>query len=154
MRRRRFPPRITVAGMALAAALQTMVIPMAQAQTIHTPARGSAQREALLATARAPLEAELGKPVRFLVDALNVSGDWAFLLARMRDAHDQPFDYAGTPYADAAARGGQSQVYAALLRRDGDRWLLLHHATGPTDPAWLGWTDAGAPEALFAIPGD
>ena len=134
----------------------TMGAPMhaADAQQVHVPEPGSAERGGLLDAARAPAQTELGKPVRFLVDALNVAGDWGFVLARMRDAQDGPFDYAGTPYAEAAAQGGQSQLYAALLQRQGGQWRVLRYSIGPTDPAWLGWTGAGAPEALFAVPGD
>ena len=47
-----------------------------------------------------------------------------------------------------------SDVYVALLRRDGDEaeWLVLDHAIGPGDVAWLAWPDKhAAPRALFGF---
>lgn len=109
------------------------------------------RRTAMLAAARGPAEAEVGRPVRFLVRRLAVDGRWAFLLAAMRSAHGRRVDWARTPKADAAAQGLVSDDYAALLwRGDDGRWTVVAHATGPTDMAWGDWPAAyGAPASLI-----
>lgn len=127
---------------------------MTDSVSASTPPPGSQDRRTILDAARAPAQADLRKPVRFQVDALNVIDGWAFVYARMLDTDDTPIDLAGTPLAEAAARGGHSRTYAALLQRQQGQWRVLRHSTGPTDAAWLAWSDAGAPEALFQLPED
>ncbi|MGY4397532.1 hypothetical protein ACVWZA_002726 [Sphingomonas sp. UYAg733] len=109
-----------------------------------------AERTALLDVARAPVSKALGKPVLFQVDRLNRIGDWVFLLAQLADRGGAPVDYAGTPKADAARHGMVSRRYAALMRREGDLWVVVADAIGPTDVAWADWaTRYDAPPALF-----
>ncbi len=118
------------------------------AMAISTPA--NADRAVLLEAARTPLEADLGKPVKFLVDRLKVSGDQAFLLATMQDGEGRPLDYAGTRLASAAAQGFVSHRYAALLARREGSWDVVTSAVGPTDVAWSGWAAKyRAPVELF-----
>lgn len=107
-------------------------------------------RAALLEAARAPVAKEMGKAPKFRVDQLHRDGDWAFLLATMQDAHGNPFDYRGTPLAEAAEQGFVSRTYAALLRRSADGWEVVAKAIGPSDVAWEGWAKQyGAPVMLF-----
>lgn len=107
-------------------------------------------RSELLDAARAPVEAELGKKVRFRVHRLRRDGDWAFLWAQMQDLHGRPVDYAGTPRADAARQGFLSKDAAVLLRRRSGRWHPVTSVIGPTDVAWEGWaTEYRAPASLF-----
>ena len=109
-----------------------------------------ADRVALLDAARAPATKELGKAPKFRVDQLRRDGDWAFLLATMQDADGKPFDYRGTPLADAAQQGFISHTYAALLRHGADGWHVVAKAIGPSDVAWEGWPKHyGAPTGLF-----
>jgi hypothetical protein len=122
----------------------------ATAQSIQTPAAGSPERKALLDAARAPLERRLHQPVLFVVDRLSQSGDWAFLQAHMQGTGGRPLDFAGTEFAEAAAQGGMSHIYAALLQRKAGHWTVKTEAIGPTDVAWTNWAqDAGAPAALI-----
>lgn len=108
------------------------------------------ERAALLAVARAPVRAELGKEPRFRVDQLRRDGDWAFLLATMEGADGKPFDFAGTPLAEAAKQGMVSRTYAALLRHRADGWQVVAKAIGPSDVAWEDWPRRyGAPAKLF-----
>jgi hypothetical protein len=110
----------------------------------------SAERVAMLDTARRPVARQLGKPVKFLVRTLNRDGDWAFLVATMQDAQGRPISYAGTPLASAEAEGMISKDYVALLQRSGGRWRVVDQAVGPTDVAWEGWAARyGAPAGLF-----
>lgn len=129
-----------LAGLAVVAAVSTGV----------TDVTDKAARAALLDTAREPVSAALGKPVLFRVKQLRQGGDWAFLLADMEERGGRPIDYAGTPRADAAARGYATRLYAALLHRTDGRWSVAAHAIGPTDVAWEGWAARyGAPPGIF-----
>lgn len=120
------------------------------AQSVSTPAAGSPERQALLDTARAPLERRLHQPVQFVVDRLGQSGDWAFLRAHLQGAGGKPVDFAGTEFEQAASHGAMSRVYAALLERKAGHWMIKAEAIGPTDPAWSAWPQTyGAPAALF-----
>lgn len=134
--------------------LLTSTIAMSQsndASQMHTPAAGSAERQAILDAARAPLQQTLGQPVQFVVHQLRIGGDWCFLYAQMRHPDGSAIDYASTSYVEAARQGGVSQDYAALLHRDQDRWAVRAEVVGPTDPAWLAWPEEyKVPEALFA----
>lgn len=109
------------------------------------------ERAALLEAARAPVRAELGREPRFRIDQLDRDGEWAFLLATMQEADGRPFDFAGTPLADAAKHGAVSRTYAALLRRKTGGWEVVAKAIGPSDVAWEDWpTRYGAPAKLFS----
>jgi hypothetical protein len=119
----------------------------------HSPATGTAERTAILDTAREPAVNELGKPVQFIVKQIDVLGDWAFLHARMQSPGGQTIDYADTRYAEAAVHGHKSSSYAALLKRQGDAWNVVAYSVGPTDVAWIGWAqEYGAPAVLFEAP--
>jgi hypothetical protein len=108
------------------------------------------ERTALLAAARGPVRVELGKTPKFRVDQLRRDGDWAFLLATMQEDDGKPFDFAGTPLADAAKQGFVSRTYAALLRHNAGGWEVVAKAIGPGDVAWADWpTRYGAPAKLF-----
>lgn len=126
----------------IAAAIGIAGLPM----TIDQDARAT-----LLEAARAPAQAELGKTPKFRVDQLHRDGDWAFLLATMQESDGKPFDYKGTPLAEAAQQGFVSRTYAALLRRKANRWEVIAKAIGPSDVAWEDWPKRyGAPAKLFA----
>jgi hypothetical protein len=117
---------------------------------VQTPAAGSAERKALLDTVRPPLEKRLHQPVMFVVDHLRVAGDWAFLEAQMQSAGGKSLSYAGTEFEEAAKAGVKSDIYAALLQRNGTQWTVKAEAIGPTDVAWANWSQAyGAPESVF-----
>ena len=108
------------------------------------------ERAALLEAARAPAGAALGKTPKFRVEQLQRDGDWAFLLATMEEADGRPFDFTGTPLADAAKQGMVSRSYAALLRRKAGGWEVVAKAIGPSDVAWEDWPRRyGAPAKLF-----
>ncbi|WP_407354210.1 hypothetical protein [Luteimonas sp. R10] len=108
---------------------------------------------ALLALAGGPLVAEFGPDARIEVERLDRLGNWSFLLGRMRAAEGGPLPLEGTRYAERAAQGGMSDVYAVLLKREsGGAWKVVDHAIGPGDVAWLAWPPKhGAPAALFGF---
>lgn len=100
---------------------------------------GPGDRNEVVATALARVEAQLGKPVKIDVRVFNRDGDWAFVDGQLQDTDGQPIDYSGTPFAEAAANGGASKRYDALLRKIGPKWTIVESAIGPTDVPWEGW---------------
>jgi hypothetical protein len=112
-----------------------------------------AERDAIVQTvtqaAAAKLKLSQGA-LRLTPDQPKHSGDWVFLMARMRDAAGQRFDYAGTSLHKAAQAGTVSDLCVALLRREGGVWKLIEIAVGPTDVAWETWPAThNAPAELF-----
>jgi hypothetical protein len=120
------------------------------ADGIHTPEKGSSERQQLLDAARAPVQKKLGRDVRFTVEQIRAGQGWGFVYARMQDEDGKVIDYAGTPLADAAGQGYVSPDYVALLQRVDGQWELRADAFGPTDMVWLAWpAKYGAPHELF-----
>ncbi|GAS87209.1 uncharacterized protein RMCB_1305 [Mycolicibacterium brisbanense] len=103
----------------------------------------------------ADLRAQLGVPAEFEEKTVNIEDGWAFVYGKIVGADGLPFDYGGTPFAEAAANGGRSRTYAGLFRDNGAAWTRVDSAVGPTDLAWDGWAERyGAPAAIFRIPTD
>lgn len=128
-----FHPTRWLLGLALCHAL-----PASAADAGLSPA----ERDALLATARAATAAHLGlQPGPVLQpEALRTRDGWAFLTTRLRDASGQRFDYAGTDQHAAALAGAKSDRCVALLQRQpSGTWKVIALAVGPTDVAWQGW---------------
>jgi hypothetical protein len=97
---------------------------------------GDAGYALLLETASAPLQEHLGNGVKLDVERLDRLGNWAFVLGTLRGADGARFNYQGTPFAEAAAQGGMSDVYVALLHRDPDPGSAdLAAAAAPADAA-------------------
>lgn len=107
--------------------------------------------QALIALARGPAEKELGSPVQLDVGAVKADGPWALVVANLKGADGKPFNYANTSFAEGAREGFVSHRYAVLFRERGGRWEIVTSIIGPTDPAWLSWTEHGAPEALLTV---
>ena len=119
----------------------------------HTPARGSAERQALMDALLETVRRELGKPAIFEVNELRVLGDWAFADVSPRNPDGTPLDYRGTPMEEAQREGVAGDGMYALLRRQNGRWRVVRHAIGPTDVAWIPWEEElHAPRAIFPYP--
>jgi di/tricarboxylate transporter len=71
------------------------------------PASGDAA--AILTPAVNDLTKQLGKPAKLGQDNISTAGQWAFVNAAILGADGNPIDYAGTPFAEAAANGGKSK---------------------------------------------
>jgi len=107
-------------------------------------------RAAILASAVAPAEKELGQSITLQTKQLRVLGEWAFVHAAMHDTGGKAVSYSGTRYQEAAEHGHKSDKYAALLKRSDHGWHIEAYAIGPTDVAWQDWPQTyGAPQALF-----
>lgn len=103
----------------------------------------------------ADLTAQLGVRAELDGKTVNIEDGWAFVYGKIVGVDGLPFDYSGTPFAEAAANGGKSRRYAGLFRDDGTAWARVDSAVGPTDLAWDGWAARyGAPAAIFRIPTD
>jgi hypothetical protein len=118
----------------------------------YTPARGTPERQALMDALRVPLQRQMKKPMIFEVSSLKVYREWAFAEVVIRKPGGSPFDYHGTPYQEAIDEGMFEDMTFALLHLVNGRWRVVRYAVGPTDVAWLGWADTGAPREVFPNP--
>lgn len=127
--------RTWIAAMAL-----VMSAGIAVAQGWHEPARGTAERAALMDAVRPAAEVSLGAPVEFVVRELRVSGDLAFAMLHAQRPGGQPIDLERTP---GYLRGEFSlefevptEVQALLFRRNGV-WVADQVVLGATDVWWI-----------------
>ncbi len=100
----------------------------------------------------------LGKEVELELQAVDRSGHWAVVRARLLDPGGAALSLGDTPFADAAAAGRVSDLAVVLFRldegQDADGWKVIDQAILPTDVAWLGWPQAhGVPSQLLGIGG-
>jgi len=113
----------------------------------HEPARGTAERRAILDAVRPAVEGQLGAPVEFVVTTMQVESGFAFV----RLEPQRP----GGGRIDARALGLETDMMDglttyALVKRQSGGWTLVDWALGPTDVAWWGWWDQyGAPRDIF-----
>lgn len=125
------------------------VLPLSAAAALAA----SPEAPAVLQATQAAALAELKVPLTLSPQTTRVSGTWAFVVAELRQPGGQPFDYTGTPQAEAAREGYLSRQCVALLSRRDGRWQVLELRLGATDVAWSGWAAKHhAPAALFATP--
>ncbi|MEM5582088.1 MULTISPECIES: hypothetical protein [unclassified Roseibium] len=107
------------------------------AQSVHEPARGTAERSEILNAVRPMLEARVGPPVEFVVDWMRSGNGWAFVHLSPQRPGGGAIDPARTTYAAQAEYMGGLDTYA-LLRVQYNRWNLIDFAVGPTDVFWDG----------------
>jgi hypothetical protein len=103
------------------------------AQSVYTPAAGSAERKAIMDVLREPCEKDLGRKVIFRVQHLRLAGDWAFARVVPIQPNGKDIDYSRTKYAEAEAEGAFGGTGEALLRRNGSNWKLLEWRFGASD---------------------
>ena len=144
---------LLVAGAMTSGAEPAPPIPAAAASqsAVRSVPVGDPQRRVLLDTIRPAIASHIGQPVQFMVDRLQVQGDWAFYAGRIQQPSGRPIDFSRTRYAEAMQDGmfDGPNTYA-LLRRKGTRWRLVDWVVGPTDVTYAGWSgEYGAPESLF-----
>lgn len=105
------------------------------------PARGTAERRALMDALRPHIEWMLGAPVEFVVWDLRVSGDVAFFSGMAQRPGGGAIDMYATP---AARRGeidphvGDGATVQALYQLSGETWVAVHWAVSATD-VWYAW---------------
>lgn len=94
---------------------------------------GPDNRNEVVATALARIEADLGKPVKLDVKTFTSASDWALIDGQLRDTGDP-----------------NSLRYEGLLKKTGPKWNVLESVIGPTVEQWAGWK-AKYPEAPAQI---
>jgi hypothetical protein len=123
------------------------------AQSITTPPPGSPLRASILDAYRPSVEAEIGAPVEFVVDALNVMPGWAFVEARPQRPGGVPIDWRATKFRKAYESDMMSNIVLGLLRQTGNSWQVVQNVIGPTDVVWEAWLKTyNLPRALFRGP--
>ncbi len=106
---------------------------------VTTPPRGSPLRAAILDGLRPMVEAEVGKPVEFVVRQMRVVGEWAFVLVTPQRPGGGPIPYLYTRYQAAVDAGAFDDQVAALLRETPSGWLVYEYNLGATDVPWVDW---------------
>lgn len=120
------------------------------AKAYTTPARGTAERRAIMNAARGPIVDDIGQNVIFVVRVLRTDGRWAYLQATPVQPNGQPLDWTRTRYAADWNADMMSDTVMVLLNFDNDVWRVIDHIVGPTDVYWQGWIEQHhLPEALF-----
>lgn len=109
----------------------------ALAQSVHEPARGSAERRELLDAVRPLMEVRVGKPVEFVVGWMRSGSGWAFIQVSPQRPGGGAINLAHTTFASQADYMDGLVTYA-LLRFDYGRWNLVDFVVGPTDVFWQG----------------
>lgn len=126
----------------------------------QSPAPDDPVREAVLHAATAPLRDAVGDRLQVQVERFNRVGSWVFLQGTMRGVDGGRPNYNDTVFESRRADGVMSDVYVALLAKadptitdnDARSWRVADYAIGPTDVAWLPWSDKhDAPRTLFGI---
>jgi hypothetical protein len=117
---------------------------------VTAPAPGSPVRAAILDAVRSMVEAEVGKPVEFVVGGIRVLGEWAFVDLRPQRPGGGAIEYVYSRYQAARDAGAFDNQVIALLRMTPRGWLVHEYSLGATDVAWYGWwTRYPVPEQVF-----
>ena len=109
------------------------------AAQVVSPPRGSPQRTAVLDAVRPMVEAELGKPVEFVVNDIRLLGEWAFVSLTPQRPGGGKIEYAWTRYQAAVDNDMFGGIVSALLRQTPKGWLVYQYDLGATDVVWLEW---------------
>lgn len=126
-------------------------LPKVKVNALHVPARGSAERGAIIDAARPGAEKPIGRRVIFVVSQIRTDGTWAYFQGRPVNPDGTALLWATTPFANEIRKGVMSDVYMALLLKQGGTWRVVETALGPTDVAWYDWlAPYDLPESLFS----
>ena len=118
--------------------------------SFHEPARGSAERAAIMDAAREPVSTTLTQNVIFVVERLRSDGRFAYLQAVPHQPDGTPLNWAATPFAREWRGGFMSDIVMVLLRRIDGNWHVLDYVVGPTDVHWVSWMkEHGLPDTVF-----
>lgn len=130
--------------------LTIAVVVTVDAQSAHTPEKGSPERKAILEALRTPVERDLKQKVVFVADNFNVYGNWAFVGGTPQNLNGESPDYRRTQYADAQESGAFDNNIFALFRKTGGKWKVVTYAIGCTDVCYADWWRRyKAPKGVF-----
>ncbi|MEQ1645772.1 MAG: hypothetical protein ABL959_20140 [Pyrinomonadaceae bacterium] len=121
---------------------------VASAQAVYTPEKGSAERTAILAALRVPVEKTLKQDIVFVTDHFSVNGTWAFVSGQPTTPSG------GKPSLKGTIFDGDEDMFDdnffGLLRKTGGKWKVVTHALGCTDVCYLDWWKKyKAPKGIF-----
>ncbi len=119
-------------------------------QDVYTPERGSKVRKEIVEALRVPVEKELRQDIIFIVNELNVSGNWAFFQAIPQKPGGGLPDFRGTEYQEAIDGEYFDNNVNSLLKRTGGKWKVVTYQIGCTDVCYaLWWKEHKAPKSIF-----
>lgn len=123
----------------------------ALALTFREPAKGSAERAAIMDTLRPAVEAEMRGPVEFVVTTIRVTPNWAFVQVEPQRPGGGVIDPEETGFAGDTDMMDGLTVYG-LMGFQAGRWNLIDHMVGPTDVGYAAWQQRyGVPAALLGL---
>lgn len=141
----------TAIRLLLAIIAATLFSGVAVAQSFREPAKGSAERAAILEALRPAVEAEMRGPVEFVISVMRASPNWAFVQADPQRPGGGAIDPESTGFAGDTDFMDGLTVYALLAFQSG-RWNLVDHFVGPTDVAYSHWPERfGVPAAIVGL---
>lgn len=143
--------RLSAGLLAFCAVVMAAVSGPALGQAFREPAKGSAERAAILDTLRPAVEAEMRGPVEFVVTVIRASPNWAFVQAEPLRPGGGLIDQEDTGFAGEADTMDGLTVYGLMSFQSG-RWNLIDHMVGPTDIGYAGWQQRyGVPPAILGL---
>lgn len=117
---------------------------------LHTPEKGSEERQAIMNALRVPVEKELKQEIIFAPNHIKVLGNWAFISGEPLNKTGKRPNYNGTAYAEDIENGVFDNNFFALLKRTGNAWKVTTYALGCTDVCYLDWNKKyNAPKEIF-----
>lgn len=127
-----------------------LISAIATAQSVYTPAKGSAERKAILDALRIPVERELKQKIIFNARYFNVAGRWAFVGGDPLAPGGGRPDYRGTEYQNAIDADMFDNNFFAILQKTGTKWKVVHYDIGCTDVCYASWWRRyKAPKTIF-----
>jgi hypothetical protein len=130
-----------IAALAAGAVLAMGLMLGQAAAQAETPPKGSPLRSTILDGLRPMVEAEVGKPVEFVVTTMRVLGEWAFVIVQPQRPGGGKIEYTYTRYQEAVDSGAFDNQVIALLRETPSGWLVYGYSLGATDVPWVEWKD-------------
>lgn len=122
----------------------------ANGQSVYTPARGSAERKAILDAVRTPVERELKQKIVFAASTFNVLGNWTFIFGTMQTPEGGQPDFSRTKYAQAQRDGFFDNNFQALIKKTAGKWTVVKYQIGCTDVCYTEWwRQYRAPKSIF-----
>lgn len=117
---------------------------------VHSPAKNSAERKAIVDALRGPVEKDLKQKIVFVVQHINVAGSWAFIGGDPQSPAGGRPNYRNTRYWEAVKSDMFDNNFFAILKRSGSRWRVVHYDIGCTDVCYADWWRRyKAPKAIF-----
>ncbi|QQS39910.1 MAG: hypothetical protein IPM63_11065 [Acidobacteriota bacterium] len=120
------------------------------AAQVYTPEKGSKVRKDIIDALRVPVKKELKQDVVFVIEDLNVDGNWAFLGGAPSKPDGGAPDYSATEYQEAIDGDYFDNNIFALFRKTGGKWKVVTYLIGCTDVCYATWwRDHKAPKSIF-----